>query len=158
MHHSVQWLGYGVDDRGIGARFRARKEVFLYSKCFNRSWDPSSFLPTVWRGTFPRIKLPKPETDRCDAEVKNAWRYSSTPLYALVTRWLILQRDNWTCTFTNDMWSTSVVTSRTETRYGRHERFEKNAMIFRILLYCTLRKTAGLSSPRVAKETNVYRG
>jgi hypothetical protein len=67
------------------------------------------------RGTVPQVewvpgalslggKRPEHEADHScqyNAEVKNAWNYTSTPPYVFMARCLIKQRDNFTCSIAN---------------------------------------------------------
>jgi hypothetical protein len=62
-------------------------------------WGPPSILDS-----FPGGKAAGHEADHsppCSAEVKNAWRYTSTPQYVFMSWCLVKHRDNFTFTWTS---------------------------------------------------------
>ena len=54
----------------------------LFPKLLDRLWGPPSLLFSGYSGSFPGLKRPGRKVDRSapsTAEVKNEWRYTSTP-------------------------------------------------------------------------------
>jgi len=75
-------IGYWLEDRGLEVRFSAGTGNFsLHPRVQTRfGAHPASY--TMGKGgSFPGVKWPGCESDQspCNAEVKNAWRYNSTP-------------------------------------------------------------------------------
>jgi hypothetical protein len=79
-------LGYGLDDR----EFESREglEIFSSPPCPDRLWGPPSLLTNGYQGAFSlEVKRPGSEADHppsSSAEVKNAWSYTSTLIYAFM--------------------------------------------------------------------------
>jgi hypothetical protein len=46
--------GYGLDDRGVGARVPVGSRIFFSPRRPDRLWDPPNLLSNVYRGPFPR--------------------------------------------------------------------------------------------------------
>jgi hypothetical protein len=72
------WLGHRVR----GSDFRRRGlGLFLFSTASRPALSPRSLLPNGYRRLSPGVKRPGREADHSlpSVEVKNAWRYSSTP-------------------------------------------------------------------------------
>jgi hypothetical protein len=75
----MQWVGYGLADRGPipdGAGF------FCSPKRPDQFCGPPNLLSSGHRGSSSEIKRPRREGNcphPSNAEVKNAWRYTSTP-------------------------------------------------------------------------------
>jgi hypothetical protein len=58
--HLVQWLVYGLHDRGIMVRFPAGAELFQFPPLPNRLWGPLSHISNGFRGFFLReVKRPE---------------------------------------------------------------------------------------------------
>jgi hypothetical protein len=75
--------GYKLDDRSSSIRFPARARNFslLHRGQTGCGFQPVSY-PVGSGGSFPGVKRPGREADHSppsSAEVKNAWRYTSTP-------------------------------------------------------------------------------
>jgi hypothetical protein len=95
-------LGYGLDDRSSRVRLPAGAGNFslLHRVQTGSGAHPASY-PVGTRGSFPGVKWPGREVEDSppsSAEVKNAWSYTSTPLYAFMAWWLVEHRDNVTFT------------------------------------------------------------
>jgi hypothetical protein len=76
-------LGYGLDDRGSRVRFPVGVEISLFTTASRTALGPTQ-PPIQWvPGALSLgIKRPGREADQSppsSAEVKNAWRYTSTP-------------------------------------------------------------------------------
>jgi hypothetical protein len=59
----------------------------LFPKRPSRLRSPPSFIFNGYRGYFPRVKRLGREVDHSvplNVEVKNEWRYTSTPIYAVL--------------------------------------------------------------------------
>jgi hypothetical protein len=76
-------LGYGLDDRGSRVRFPAGAGKFsLHHRVQNDSGAHSASYPMGTTSSSLGVKRPGREADHSppsSAEVKNAWRYTSTP-------------------------------------------------------------------------------
>jgi hypothetical protein len=78
--------GYGLDDRGVGARVSVESRIFsTVSRLTLRSTQP----PTQWvpGALSPGVKRQGHELDHSSstsAEVKKIWIYTSTPPYAFM--------------------------------------------------------------------------
>jgi hypothetical protein len=96
-------LGYGLDDRGSRIRFPAGSGNFsLHHRVQKCSGVHTPSCPMDTRGSFPGLKRPGREADHSppsSAEVKNAWSYTSTPLYVFMAWCLVKHRDNFIFTF-----------------------------------------------------------
>jgi hypothetical protein len=80
--------GYGLGDRGVGARFPMESIIVFSSRRPDRLWGPRSLLFSGYRGDVsPGLKRQGREADHLpptSAEVKKLWIYTSTPLYAFM--------------------------------------------------------------------------
>jgi hypothetical protein len=75
-------LGYGLDNRGSRVRFPAGAGNFsLHHRVQNDSGAHLASYPMGTRGSFPGGKAG--HSPRSNAEVKNAWSYTSTPPMSL---------------------------------------------------------------------------
>jgi hypothetical protein len=93
-HWAMGWtIGVlGFDSRrGLG--------IFFFTTASRTALEPTQ-PPIQWEpGAFPGIKRPGREADHSppsNAEVKNAWSYTSTPQYVFMTWCLVKHRDNFT--------------------------------------------------------------
>jgi hypothetical protein len=82
---SVQWLGYGLDDR---VWFQARAGILFFATAFRPALGPTQ-PPIQWvPGALSLgVKRPRREADHSStsiAEVKNARTYTSTPPYVFM--------------------------------------------------------------------------
>ena len=79
-----RWLGHGLDGQRTVVRFLAgNKRFFCFSQRPGRLWSPPSLLFNGHRGSFAGVKrLGRDVEDQppSDAEVKNEWSYTSTPI------------------------------------------------------------------------------
>jgi hypothetical protein len=79
---------YGLDGRGVGVRAPVGAGFFSSPRRPARIWSPPSLQSNgYWRRGFPGVKRPKHEADNSlptSAEIKNTWRYRSTPPYVLM--------------------------------------------------------------------------
>jgi hypothetical protein len=80
---AVRWLRWQLDDTKIVVRFAVEERICLFCLCPGGLLEPSppSYL-TRTSFSFPRIEQPGREVDHLtpsSAEVKNDWRYTSTP-------------------------------------------------------------------------------
>jgi hypothetical protein len=96
-------LSYGLDDRSSRVRFPSGAGIFsLHHSVQNGSGaHPASYLIGT-TGSFLGSKELEREADHSppsNAEVKNAWSYTSTPQYAFMAWCLVKHRDNFTFTF-----------------------------------------------------------
>jgi hypothetical protein len=90
--------GYGLDDRGFESW--QGLGIFLFTITSRTALRPSQ-PPIQWvPGDLSlRVKWPEGKTDHSppsSAEVKNAWRYTSTPQYVFMSWCLVKHRDNFT--------------------------------------------------------------
>jgi len=72
---------------------------FLLHRVQTGSGAHSAAYPTGTEGSFPGGKAVGREADHSapsSAEVKNEWRYTSTPYYAFIAWCLVKHRDNCT--------------------------------------------------------------
>jgi hypothetical protein len=81
--HSVQWLCYGQNRPRIVVQFPGRAGDLFLSQTSGRDLYPLTFLVLS-------LPVKRPERETChsppsNAEVKNEWRYTSAPTYALIT-------------------------------------------------------------------------
>jgi hypothetical protein len=76
-------LGYGLDDRDSRIRFPAGLGIFLFTTAFRTVLGPTQPpIQGVPGALSLGVKLPVRETDHsppASAEVKNEWKYTSTP-------------------------------------------------------------------------------
>jgi hypothetical protein len=76
-----------------GVRFSAEAGIFLsWSPYSYRPWGPHNRLCSGYRGIFSGVKLLKRDADHSppsSVEVKNAWRYTSTPPYVFLAWYLV---------------------------------------------------------------------
>jgi hypothetical protein len=75
--------GYGLDDRGWGVRFPARDgNFYLLHRVQNGSGPTQPPVQWVQGALSSGVKRPGREADHSSpsAKVKNAWRYTSTPI------------------------------------------------------------------------------
>jgi hypothetical protein len=94
---------YGLNDRMIGVWIPAGLGIFLFDAGSRPTLRPTQ-PPIQWvpMALFLVVKRPGREADTSppsSAEVKNAWSYTSTPLYVFVTWCLVKHRGNFTFTF-----------------------------------------------------------
>jgi hypothetical protein len=91
-------LGYGLDCLGSRIRFSAGAGNFsLPHRVQNGSGAHPASYPMGTGGSFPGVKQPGCEADHSppsNAEVKNAWSYTSNPQHAFVAWCLVKHRDN----------------------------------------------------------------
>jgi hypothetical protein len=71
---SVQSVGYGLDDRGVGVHFAARERLFDFTKCPHLFWVPAS-CPV--RGHFFPGKCSLVIYLHLLLSEKNTWNYTS---------------------------------------------------------------------------------
>jgi len=95
--------GYGLDDRGCRVRFPVGTRNFsLHHRVqtgFATHQPPIQWVPG---SLFLGVKRPGSEAHHSPpsgAEVKNAWSYTSTPLYAFLAWCLVKHRDNFNFTY-----------------------------------------------------------
>jgi len=96
----TQMIGYGLGDQG-SIRFWAEEGNFLFATT-SRPVLGSTQPPNQWvpggGDLSPGVKRPEREANHSpssSAEVKNTWRYTSTPPYVML--WcLVKHRDNFT--------------------------------------------------------------
>jgi hypothetical protein len=93
-------LGYGLDDRVLGFDSRRGLGIFLFATASGTALGPTQ-PPLQWiPGALSLgIKGPGREADHSppsNAEVKNAWSYTSTPQYVFMAWCLVNHRDNFT--------------------------------------------------------------
>jgi hypothetical protein len=85
---TAQWYSAGLRAGWSGVRVPARVgNFFLHHRRPDQLWGPLSLLSNGYQGLFPGVKRPRREVDHStpsSAEVKNAWRYTSTPQYAFM--------------------------------------------------------------------------
>jgi hypothetical protein len=76
-------LGYRLDDRGSRVRFQTGDGNFsLHRRVYNGPGTHPASYPISTRGSSLGVKRPEREADHShssNAEVKNAWSYTSTP-------------------------------------------------------------------------------
>jgi hypothetical protein len=93
----------GLDDRGSRVLFPAGGGNFsLHHRVQNGSGTHQASNPMGTSGSFPGVKAAGREADhspQSSAEVKNAWSYTSTPLYVFMAWCLVKHKDNFTFTF-----------------------------------------------------------
>jgi hypothetical protein len=97
-------LGYGLDDRSSRVRFPMGFGNFsLHHRIQNGSGSHPASYPRDTRGSSPGgVRQPGREADHLlpsNAEVKNAWSYTSTRQYVFTALCLVKHRDNFTFTF-----------------------------------------------------------
>jgi hypothetical protein len=96
-------LGYGLDDRGSSVWFPAGVgNLTLHHRIQNGSGAHPASYPVGIRGSFPgkSFRCVKLTTHLLLVpRSKNAWSYTSTPQYAIMTWCFVNHRDNFTCTF-----------------------------------------------------------
>jgi hypothetical protein len=91
-------LGYGLNDE----RFEAQEMlgIFLFTTVFRTALEPTqSPIQWVLEALSLGVNLPGREADHLPpstAEVKNAWRYTSTPQFVFMAWCLVQHRDNFT--------------------------------------------------------------
>jgi hypothetical protein len=90
-------LGYGLDDRqGLG--------IFLFTTASRTALGPTQPPIQRVRGALSLgVKRPERESDHSppsNAEVRNAWSYTSIPQYVFMAWCLVKYRDNFTLPFT----------------------------------------------------------
>jgi hypothetical protein len=75
--------GYGMEDRGAGARVPVGSRIFSSPRRPNRLWGPPNLLSNEYRRLFPLgVKGPGLEADHStptSAEVTKMWICTSTP-------------------------------------------------------------------------------
>jgi hypothetical protein len=80
--------GYGLDDRGVGARVLIGSRIVCSPRRPDRLWGPPNLLSNVYLGLLPRVlKRMGHEADHsfpASAEFKKTWIYMSTPSYAFM--------------------------------------------------------------------------
>jgi hypothetical protein len=81
-----------------------RLGIFLFTTASRTALGPTQ-PPIQWVPGVPSLEVKRPgrEADHSptsSAEVKNAWSYTSTPLYVFMAWCLVKHRDNCTFTFT----------------------------------------------------------
>jgi hypothetical protein len=90
--------GYRLDDRGIEVRVPVGSRIFSSPHRSHRLWGPPSFLYNGYWGLFPPgVKQQGREADHsppASAEVKKKWIYTSTPPYAFMELYLLLDWDS----------------------------------------------------------------
>jgi len=79
--HEINWIGYGLDERGsIAGRGR---DILLFATASRPALGSPSPLPHRYRGTFSSgVKRLVCEVDHAppsSARIKDAWSYTSTP-------------------------------------------------------------------------------
>jgi hypothetical protein len=70
-----------LDDRGIDVRFSTEAHIILHSVQIN-SWAQPTSHTMCTRGLSKVVKRSTRELEHsasCSAQVKNAWKYTSTP-------------------------------------------------------------------------------
>jgi hypothetical protein len=86
----------------IGVRFPAEAGIFPFVTTFRPALGPTHPpIQGIPGALFPAVKRPGREADHSppsSAEVKNVWRYTSTPPYVFMAWCLVKQRDNFTFT------------------------------------------------------------
>jgi hypothetical protein len=102
-HRSVSIaLGYRLDNGGSRVQFLVRLGIFLFTTMSRTALGPSQH-PMQWVPGDLSLGLKRPgrEADRSppsNAEVKNAWSYTSTPQYVFMACCLVKHRGNFTFT------------------------------------------------------------
>jgi len=69
---------------GLGFDSQQKERHFYFSQHPDSLWNSENFLVNECKGSFSRVKRPKPDTNHSSlsrSEVKNTWRYISTPPY-----------------------------------------------------------------------------
>jgi len=77
-----------------------KERHFSSSKHPDSPWTSENFLVIECKGSFPRIKRPKPDTSHSSlsrSEIKNTWWYNSTPPYVFKARYLFWNRVIFSC-------------------------------------------------------------
>jgi hypothetical protein len=88
----------------LGVGFCAGLGIFLFSTASRPSLGPTQ--PPIQRVTgflssgVKRLGREADDSPPSSVEVKNEWRYTSTPNYVLMPRCLVKHRDNFNFTFT----------------------------------------------------------
>jgi hypothetical protein len=85
------FIGYGLDDRSSGVRFPAGAGIF---SPLHRVHTGSGSHPALY-GMCTGGKAAGREADHSppsSTDVKNAWRYTSTPKYVFMAWWLVKHR------------------------------------------------------------------
>jgi len=80
--------------------WEGQEGIFLFATAFKPCLEPIQ-PPIQWEpgDLSPEVKLPGREADylpQCNAEVKNAWSYTSTLLFIFTATCLVKHRDNFT--------------------------------------------------------------
>jgi len=92
--------GYGLDDRGWGFIFRRRLEIFLFTTVSRPTLGPTEPPSQRVSGSLsPGLRRAEREAEDsppCSTEVKNTWRYTSTPP---IRPDMVKHRDNFTFTY-----------------------------------------------------------
>jgi hypothetical protein len=95
---------YELDDESSGVQFLARAGNFSLLHCIQPCSGAYPPIPNGYWELFPWGRMwPKHEADHSTSpsvKVKNAWHYTSTPLYIFVAWCLVKHRDTFTFTFT----------------------------------------------------------
>jgi hypothetical protein len=94
---SVQWLDYGLYDRGS---IQGKVNYGIFSLRYGAQTDSEAHPPFYLMGTETitlEVKRPGREADHSppsSTETKNAWSYTSTHQYVFMTWCLVKHRDN----------------------------------------------------------------